>query len=129
MSGGDIPIKITVFGIASFEGYIDRIMAPLSADAILDKMPFVLRGRFSYGSTDYWTLPGMDLREAINSKSTKNVTKGEIVYNPKTDEFILVIEDLEMPNKVNKVGKITSDIDLLKHARNGLNTKVHKLNK
>ncbi len=46
----DIPIKIEIFGITTLNGFIDRIYAPISADAILDKMPFVLRGRFSFGS-------------------------------------------------------------------------------
>ena len=127
MSSGDVPIKIDIFGITTLNGYIDRILAPLSADAILGKMPFVLRGRFSFGSKKYWTLPSMGLREAINRKSIKNVEKGDLIYNPKTDELIIVIESLEMPNKVNKIGKITSNLDLLINARNGLNTKVYKI--
>jgi hypothetical protein len=125
-SGGDIPIKIEIFGITPLNGYIDRIFAPISADAILDKMPFVLRGRFSFGSKKYWTLPGLGLIEGINPKSIKDVEKGDLVYNPKTDELIIVIENLEMPNKVNKVGKVTINEEIL-NARNGLNTKIFKI--
>jgi len=125
-SGGDIPIKIEIFGITPLNGYIDRIFAPISADAILDKMPFVLRGRFSFGSKKYWTLPGLGLIEGINPKSIKDVEKGDLVYNPKTDELIIVIENLEMPNKVNKVGKVTITEEILS-ARNGLNTKIFKI--
>ena len=121
----DIPIKIEIFGITTLNGFIDRIYAPLSADAILDKMPFVMRGRFSFGSKKYWTLPGLGLREGTNPKSIKNVEKGELVYNPKTDELIIIIENLEMPNKVNKVGKIEINDDIL-NARNGLTTKISK---
>ncbi|TFG02047.1 MAG: hypothetical protein EU540_02355 [Promethearchaeota archaeon] len=122
---GDISIQIEIFGITKLEGYIDRIFAPLTADAILDKMPFVMRGRFSFGSKKYWTLPGLGLREGTNPKSVKDVEKGELVYNPKTDELILIIENLEMPNKVNKVGKIEINDDIL-NARNGLTTKISK---
>ncbi|MFX1258781.1 MAG: hypothetical protein ACFFAN_13050 [Promethearchaeota archaeon] len=127
---GDVSIKIEIFGIVTLNGYIDRIFAPLNADALLDKMPFVLRGRFSYGSKKYWTLPGLGLREAINNKSVKVVEQGDLIYNPKTDEFIIILENSEMPNKVNKVGKITDNlnIDLVQNARNGLNTKIYKRN-
>ncbi len=121
----DIPIKIEIFGITILNGFIDRIYAPLSADAILEKMPFVMRGRFSFGSKKYWTLPGVGLREGTNPKSVKDVEKGELVYNPKTDELIIIIENLEMPNKVNKVGKIEINDDIL-NARNGLTTKISK---
>ena len=123
---GDIPIKIEIFGITTLNGYIDRIYAPISADAILDKMPFVLRGRFSFGSKKYWTLPGLGLREGTNPKSVKDVEKGELVYNPKTDELIIIIENLEMPNKVNKIGKVMINEEIL-NARNGLNTKIFKV--
>ena len=121
----DIPIKIEIFGITTLNGYIDRIYAPLSADAILNKMPLVMRGRFSFGSKKYWTLPGVGLREGTNPKSIKDVEKGELVYNPKTDELIIIIENLEMPNRVNKVGKTEIKDDIL-NARNGLTTKISK---
>ena len=127
MSGGDIPIKIEIFGVANLEGYIDRIFAPLSADAVLEKMPFVLRGRFCFGSKKYWTLLGLGMREGTNPKSVTMVEQGDIIYNPKTDELIFVLEnDVELPNKVNKIGKITSNLDLILNARNGLNTKISK---
>ncbi len=125
MSGGDIPIKIELFGITTLDGYIDRIYAPLTADAILEKMPFALRGRFSFGSKAYWILPGLGLRKGTNAKSIKEVDKGDLVYNPKTDEFIIVIESYEMPNKVNKIGKIQLKDEILS-ARNGLNTRIFK---
>ena len=32
----------------------------------------------------------------------------------------------KMPNKVNKVGKVNSNLELLLEARNGLNTKISK---
>jgi hypothetical protein len=127
MSGGDIPIKIEIFGVTNLEGYIDRIFAPLTADAVLEKMPFALRGRFSFGSKKYWTLLGLGLREGTNPKSVNLVEQGELVYNPKTDELILVLENnVELPNKVNKIGNITSDLDSILNARNGLNTKIYK---
>ena len=127
MSGGDIPIKIEIFGVANLEGYIDRIFAPLSADSVLEKMPFILRGRFSFGSKKYWTLLGLGMREGTNSKSINIIEKGDIVYNPKTDELIFVLENnVELPNKVNKIGKITSDLTSILDARNGLNTKIYK---
>ncbi|MHA2005957.1 MAG: cyclophilin-like fold protein [Promethearchaeota archaeon] len=123
---GLIPIKIELFGIGILEGQIIRHITPFTADAIIDKLPFVMRGRFSFGSKVYWTLPGIGIHKGSNPKSNKIVEKGDIIYNPKTDEFIILIEDFEMPNKVNKVGKIVSNLELLLEARNGLNTKIAK---
>ena len=121
----DIPIKIEIVGVTTLNGYIDRIYAPINADAILDKMPFMLRGRFSFGSKNYWTLPGLGLREGTNPKSIKEVEKGELIYNPKTDELIIIIKNLEMPNRVNRIGRIDVNDDIL-NARNGLTTKISK---
>ncbi len=121
-----IPIKIELFGIGTIEGNIIRHIAPLTADAIIDKLPIVLRGRFSFGSKKYWTLPGVEIYKGPNSKSTNIVEKGEILYNPKTDELLIVLEDIEMPNKVNKIGKVDTNLKILLEARNGLNTKILK---
>ena len=123
---GLVPIKIELFGVGTLEGYIIRHIAPLAADAIVNKIPFVLRGRFSFGSKKYWTLPGMGIYKGSNSKSIKEVQKGDIIYNPKTDEIIIIIENLQMPNNVNKVGEVNSNLELLLNAKNGLNTKISK---
>ncbi|MFX1366105.1 MAG: cyclophilin-like fold protein [Promethearchaeota archaeon] len=121
-----VAIKINLFGIGIIEADIIRHMAPLTADAVIDKLPFVLRGRFSFGSKKYWTLPGIEIFKGANSKSTEIVEKGDIIYNPKTDEFIISLEDQEIPNKVNKIGKVTANLEILLQARNGLNTKIVK---
>ncbi len=123
-----IKIKIDLFGIGTINGELLRYYAPLSADAIIDKLPIVLRGRFSFGSKTYWTLPGMEIFKGHNPKSIKNVEKGEIIYNPKTDELIILLENAEMPNKVNKIGKVSDNLEILLKARNGLNTKISKVN-
>ncbi|MFW9823809.1 MAG: cyclophilin-like fold protein [Candidatus Thorarchaeota archaeon] len=123
---GLLPIKIDLFGIGTLEGHIIRHIAPLSADAIINKLPIALRGRFSFGSQKYWTLPGLGIYKGTNSKSKNEVEGGDIIYNPKTDEIIFVLESHQMPNKVNKVGKIITNLDLLRNARNGLNTKISR---
>ncbi|MFX0083738.1 MAG: cyclophilin-like fold protein [Candidatus Hodarchaeota archaeon] len=123
---GLIPIKMDLFGIGTLEGEIIRHIAPLSADAIIEKLPINLRGRFSFGSKNYWTLPGLGIFKGTNSKSIKDVEKGEIVYNPKTDELVILIENMQMPNKVNKVGKVKTNLELLLKARNGLNMKISR---
>ncbi|MFX1419783.1 MAG: cyclophilin-like fold protein [Promethearchaeota archaeon] len=121
-----IPIKIVLFGIGTIEGTIIRHIAPLTADAILEKLPLNLRGRFSFGSKKYWILPGVEIFKGLNPKSVSNVEKGDILYNPKADELIIALEDLEMSNKVNKIGKIETNLKILEKARNGLNTKISK---
>ena len=121
-----VPIKINLFGIGTIEGDIIRYITPLTADAVIDKLPIVLRGRFSFGSKKYWTLPGLEIYKGTNNKSTTEIKKGDIIYNPKTDELIISLEDIEMPNRVNKIGKVTTNLEILLQARNGLNTKIVK---
>jgi hypothetical protein len=121
-----IPIKIDLFGIGTLDGNIIRHIAPHTADAIIDKLPLVLRGRFSFGSKKYWTLPGMEIYKGPNPKSSNNVEKGDILYNPKTDELFIALESIEMVNKVNKIGKVDTNLEILFQARNGLNTKISK---
>ena len=123
-----VKIKIDLFGIGTIKGELLRYYAPLSADAIINKLPIILRGRFSFGSKTYWTLPGMEIFKGHNPKSIKNVEKGEIIYNPKTDELIILLENAEMPNKVNKIGKVSDNLEILLKATNGLNTKISKVN-
>ena len=123
---GLIPIKIDIFGIGTLEGRFIRHIAPLCTDAIIDKIPFTMRGRFSFGSKKYWTLPGLGIFKGPNSKSIKDVETGDIIYNPKTDEFVIALEHLQMPNRVNKVGIVNANLDLLLKARNGLNTKIYR---
>ncbi len=124
---GIISINFDLFGIGSVKANIIRHFAPLSADAILNKMPFVLKGRFSFGAKTYWTLPGLELYKGHNSKSIKIVEKGDIIYNPKTDELIVLIENTELPNKVNKIGKVTENIEFFLQAKNGLGTKLSRV--
>ena len=127
MSGlGDIPIKIEIQGIGIIDGVIIRFLGPISADAILEKMPLILRGRFGFSSKNKWTLSGVGIRKGPDSKARKDVEKGDIVYNPKADEIVIIIESHEMPNKINRIGKITENLDLLNSARNGLNCRIYK---
>ena len=120
-------IKIDLFGIGTITGEMIRYYAPLSADAIINKFPLILRGRFSFGSKVYWTLPGVEIYKGTNSKSHKNVEKGDIIYNPKSDELIFILENTELQTKVNKIGKVTENLEFFLQAKNGLNTKISKM--
>ena len=124
---GEVPIKIDLFGIGTSEGILIRHLAPLTADAIIEKLPLVLRGRFGFGGKKYWTLPGLGIRKGANPKSTKNVKKGDIVYNPMSDELIFILEDDALANRVNVVGKVSKNLSIFFNARNGLNTKISKI--
>jgi hypothetical protein len=120
-------IKIDLFGIGTITGEMIRYYAPLSADAIINKLPIVLRGRFSFGSKVYWTLPGIEIYKGTNPKSNKTVEKGDIIYNPKSDELIFILENTELQTKVNKIGKVTENLEFFLQAKNGLNTKISKM--
>ncbi|MFX1238530.1 MAG: hypothetical protein ACFFAS_01775 [Promethearchaeota archaeon] len=127
MSEAEIPIKIELLGVGSMEARIIRHLGPISAEAVLKKMPFVLRGRFGIGTSKYWMLLNVGIRKGPDSKATKDAHKGDLLYNPKSDEIIIALEDQEMPNKMNRIGKLLSDVDFFSKARNGLNCRLSKL--
>ena len=126
---GDVSIKIDLFGIGNIKGVINRHSAPFCADAVLKKMPFTLRGRFNFNVKNYWSLPGVEIHKGLNSNSEKRGKKGDILYNPKSDELIILLEDFEMPYKVSKIGTISNkgNLDLFLKAKNGLSTKFSKI--
>jgi len=126
MSEAEISIKLEFLGLGSLDAVIIRHVSPLSADAILDRLPMVLRGRFNFGSKQYWTLMNVGIRKGANLKAVRNFERGDIIYNPKSDEMIIILKNIEMPNKMNKIGKILSDLSLFDKARNGLNCKITK---
>ena len=126
MSQADIPVNIQLFGVGILKSIIIRHIAPLTADAVLDKLPLILRGRFSFGSKKYWTIPGIEIYKGLNQSANNQLIKGDIVYNPKTDELIIILEDQIFPNKVNKIGEVKNNLELVQKARNGLNTKISK---
>ena len=126
MSEAEISIKLEFLGLGSLDAVIIRHVSPLSADAILDRLPMVLRGRFSFGSKQYWTLMNVGIRKGANLKAVRNFERGDIIYNPKSDEMIIILDKIEMPNKMNIIGKIKSDLSLFDKARNGLNCKITK---
>ncbi len=125
---GDVRIKIELYGVGTMEAIIIRNIAPFSAEAILSRFPFILKGRFSFGAKKYWSMPDMKIFKGLEAK--KGITKvepGDIVYNPKADELIIAIESTELPTKVNIVGAIKSNLDIIMKATNGLSTKFTKL--
>lgn len=126
MSESEIPITMDFLGLGIFKAEIIRYISPISADAILNRIPFVLRGRFNSGSKQYWALLNVGIRKGPNLKAGKNFERGDIVYNPKSDEMVIILENIEMPNKMNKIGRVTSNIDIFEKARNGLNCKITK---
>jgi hypothetical protein len=126
-SQSNLLIKIQLFGIGNLKAKIKRHLAPITIDKFLQKMPIVLRGRFSFKSKKYWTLPDSGILKGLNESATKEVDKGDIVYNPKTDEILIILEDQTLPNKVNKMGEVVSDLSPVLKARNGLSTKISQL--
>ncbi|MHA1670182.1 MAG: hypothetical protein ACTSV5_06330 [Promethearchaeota archaeon] len=123
---GDVSIKIELYGIGNIKGVINRHFDPLCADAVINRMPFTLRGRFNFTAKNYWSLPGVEIYKGVNSRSEKKGKKGDILYNPKSDELLILLEDFEMPYKVSKIGLILENLDLFLKAKNGLNTKFSK---
>jgi hypothetical protein len=124
---GEVLIKIDLFGIGIINGKIMRHFAPLSADAVIDHLPIILKGRFSFEKKIYWTLPGIEIFKGTNPKSYVAAKKGDIAYNPKSEELIFFLEDCTFVNKINKIGEIIENIDFFLKARNGLNTKISRL--
>ena len=81
MSQDEIRVKIELLGLGSINTLIIRHLGPFSAEAILDKMPFVLRERFGFGSKKYWMLLNVGIFKGPDSKAKPNLKRGDIAYN------------------------------------------------
>lgn len=127
-SSDEIPIHLKIFEIGIIKATFYRHLSPFSVEAIMEKTPLIIRGRFNFmGPKTHWMLSQIGITVGPDSKAQKKVETGDIVYCPQTDSIYIFIDNDELSTKVNKIGKINNldELELFKKAKNGVNTKLN----
>jgi hypothetical protein len=109
-----IKIKITVVDKGEATGYFNRLTAPLTVEAIANKLPINTRTSPAIGHVS--VLVGIQ-RGA--EKPIDSVKAGTIAYWPRSDAITIYPKDTRPYTPVNKIGEIEENVELFNRLRSG----------
>jgi len=123
MSAGQsrTPVKIIIDNVGEATGEFIKVRAPLTVGAIVNMLP--LRGRLHAQGDGYSFILGI---QRGTEKAVTEVKAGTIAYWPMQDAIIIYKEDTKPYSPVNKVGEITSNLELFKDLKSGARIKIEK---
>lgn len=102
---------------------LTRMLSPLTCEALISALPKTGLGWTARQGSGYYMIQ-LELKKGTE-KATKEIQKGDVVYSPREDSLLLVFDEKAVPpSAVNKLGKITSNLDALKTAKRGINVTI-----
>jgi len=117
-----IPIVFEIEGIGESRGELIRYLAPRTVSAIVKRLP--LEGRCALLKDEvYFKIP---LRMG-EEKATRNVEEGVIAYWPMGSALCIFLGKTRPYSPVNRIGKITENLELFKKIKLGTRIKVDKV--
>ena len=117
-----IPIKITVIDKGEATGYINRLTAPLTAEAIVNILPINTRTSPALGHISI--LVGI---QRGTEKPVSNVDAGTIAYWPRSDAITIYPKDTKTYSPVNRIGEIEENLELFNRLRSGSRVIIEKI--
>ncbi len=117
-----IPIKITVIDKGQATGFINRLTAPLTVEAIANKLPINTRTSPAMGHISI--LVGI---QRGTEKPVDKVEAGTIAYWPRSDAITIYTKDTKPYSPVNKIGEIDENIELFERLRSGSRIIIEKI--
>jgi hypothetical protein len=117
-----IPIKITVIDKGQATGFINRLTAPLTVEAIANKLPINTRTSPAMGHISI--LVGI---QRGTEKPVDKVKAGTIAYWPRSDAITIYTQDTKPYSPVNKIGEIDENIMLFERLRSGSRIIIEKI--
>lgn len=117
-----IPIKITVIDKGQATGFINRLTAPLTVEAIANKLPINTRTSPAMGHISI--LVGI---QRGTEKPVDKVKAGTIAYWPRSDAITIYTKDTKPYSPVNKIGEIDENIMLFERLRSGSRIIIEKI--
>ena len=115
------PVRILVAGLGEAKGEFVRVYAPLTVEALLRRLPLQGRAHPLMGGVSF--ILGMRRGE---EKSTKTVEANMIAYWPMNDSICLFHSNARTYSPVNRVGRITNNLELIKRITSGSRIKIEK---
>ena len=116
-----IPIKITVIDKGEAQGFINRLTAPLTVEAIANKLPINTRTSPAMGHISI--LIGI---QRGTEKPVDKVEAGTIAYWPRSDAVTIYTKDTKPYSPVNRIGEIEENLELFKGLRSGSRIIIEK---
>ena len=117
-----IPIKITVIDKGIAKGYLNRLTAPLTVEAILQLLP--INSRISPAMGHISVL--LDIKRGTEKPVTQ-VEAGAIAYWPRSDALTIYPKDTKPYTPVNKIGEIEENLELFNRLRSGSRIIIERL--
>ena len=122
MSVSRIPIKLMIQGIGTAEGELIRLKSPRTTDAIIKALP--IEGMSAVWQEEvYFDIP----IKMGNEKSSATVEKGDLAYWPMGAAFCIFWGETQPYSPVNKIGKVTNNLELFEKVQRGTKIFVEKI--
>ena len=109
-----IPIKITVIDKGSATGYLNRLTAPLTVEAIQQLFPINSRTSPAIGHVSVL----LNIKRGTEKLVTE-VKAGTIAYWPRSDAITIYTKDTKPYSPVNRIGEIMENLELFNGLRSG----------
>lgn len=112
-------IKITVIDKGEALGFINRLTAPLTVGAIMQKLPLNTRTSPAMGHISIL----VGIQRGVEKPLTK-VKAGTIAYWPRSDAITIYTKDTTPYSPVNKIGEIEENLELFNRLRSGSRIRI-----
>jgi hypothetical protein len=109
-------IKLAGIGVVRVE--IQRILSPMTVEALMRTSPITSRGRPFLGNKNLYMISDLNLKVGIE-KGKNEMEKGDIAYFAQQDALLIALESSKTPAAVNIVGRVTKDLELFAQAPKG----------
>jgi hypothetical protein len=119
LSRTPIKIKVSGSGLDHAEGELIKVLAPLTVETILRRLPLEGRAHPCRGGRSI--IIGLKRGE---EKSVRHVKAGTIAYWPMSDALCLFNSDTSTYSPVNRVGKITRNLELIGKITSGARLRI-----
>jgi hypothetical protein len=117
-----IPIKITVVEKGEALGYLNRLTAPLTVEAILQLLPLNTRTSPALGHVSVL----LGIKRGVE-KPVNEAKAGTIAYWPRGDAIAIYTKDTKPYGPVNRIGEIEQNIKLFNGLRSGSRIIIERL--
>ena len=117
-----IPVRIKLEDIGEAEGEFVRIFAPLTVDRLLKMLP--IEGRVHPLTGGFSLIVGIKRGE---EKSVRRVEAGTVAYWPMGDAICLFHSDTAPYRPVNRIGRVTKGLELIKRLNSGSRIRIMRL--